>query len=111
MKDIVENAKFIVVPSEWHEVFGLVSIEAQSLGTPVLGADIGGLPETIKQGKTGLLFESGNKDELKVAIERMFNMAFSYKEISELARTEFSSERHYENIMDIYETVKQNYVE
>ncbi len=111
LKDILGNAKFIVVPSEWHEVFGLVSIEAQALGTPVLAANIGGLPETVKPGKTGLLFESGNKEDLKGAIEKMFNTNFYYKEISELTRTEFSSLRHYENLMEIYKSVIKNHAE
>ena len=34
-------------------------------GTPVLGADIGGIPELIEVGKTGELFEGGNAAELK----------------------------------------------
>jgi len=34
-------------------------------GTPVLGADIGGIPELITVGKTGELFESGNKEKCR----------------------------------------------
>ena len=41
-------------------------------GTPVLGADIGGIPELIKVGKTGELFESGNKSDLKLKIEKLW---------------------------------------
>ena len=37
-------------------------------GTPVIGADIGGIPELIQQDKTGELFESGNKEQLKEKI-------------------------------------------
>ena len=39
-------------------------------GTPVLGADIGGIPELIQVGKTGELFESGNQDQLKNMIHQ-----------------------------------------
>ena len=42
-------------------------------GTPVLGADIGGIPELIQVGKTGELFESGNVTELKERILRLWN--------------------------------------
>ncbi len=41
-------------------------------GTPVLGADIGGIPELIQVGKTGELFESGNGKDLKEKIEKLW---------------------------------------
>lgn len=42
-------------------------------GTPVIGANIGGIPELIQVGKTGELFESGNADELKKQIQKLWN--------------------------------------
>ena len=42
-------------------------------GTPVLGADIGGIPELIEVGKTGELFESGNAAELKEKIQHLWS--------------------------------------
>lgn len=42
-------------------------------GTPVLGADIGGIPELIKVGETGELFESGNAENMKKKIEVIWN--------------------------------------
>lgn len=44
-------ARFSVIPSEWYENNPLSVIEAQCLGTPVLGARIGGIPELIEEGK------------------------------------------------------------
>ena len=41
-------------------------------GTPVLGADIGGIPELIEVGRTGELYESGNAAELKKKIEKLW---------------------------------------
>ena len=69
LKGFVGKARFSVIPSEWNEVFGLVIIESQCLGTPVLGAKIGGIPELIKDKQEGMLFESGNVDDLKNKIE------------------------------------------
>jgi len=46
-RPILEGAKFMVLPSEWSENNPLTVIESQSLGTPVLGARIGGIPELI----------------------------------------------------------------
>ena len=45
-------------------------MESQMYGTPVLGANIGGIPELIQVGKTGELFESGNAEDLKKKIEK-----------------------------------------
>ena len=42
-------------------------------GTPVLGANIGGVPELIQDGKTGELFESGNQAELQEKVLSLWN--------------------------------------
>lgn len=64
LRELVENAYFIMVPSEWYENNPMTIIEGYAAGVPVIGARIGGIPEIIDDGKTGYLFESGNKDEL-----------------------------------------------
>jgi glycosyltransferase involved in cell wall biosynthesis len=70
---IIREAKFTVYPSEWYENCPFSVMESQMYGTPVLGADIGGIPELIQPGKNGELFESGSKEELKQKIEAMWN--------------------------------------
>lgn len=47
-----------VVLATWQETFGLVLIEAMSVGSAVIGSDAGGVPEIIEHGNTGLLFET-----------------------------------------------------
>jgi len=80
IKEIVGKARFCVVPSEWYENNPLSVIESQCLGTPVLGSRIGGIPELIDEGKTGMLFESGNAKELKARIGQMFATPFEYRQ-------------------------------
>jgi len=65
---LIRQARFTVYPSEWYENCPFSVMESQIYGTPVLGADIGGIPELIKVGETGELFESGNGEELKKMI-------------------------------------------
>ncbi len=65
LANLIRRARFTVYPSEWYENCPLSVIESQSYGTPVLGADIGGIPELIREGETGELFESGNTQQLK----------------------------------------------
>ena len=72
LQALIAEAKFAVVPSEWNEPFGLTIIEAQSLGTPVIGARIGAISELIDEDKNGLLFESHNVDELVKKIRELW---------------------------------------
>lgn len=102
LKEIVGKARFIVTPSEWYEVFGLVNIEAQALGTPVLGANIGGIPETIVEGKTGMLFESKNENDLKSKIQKMFLTDFDYDTIAKVTKEKYSVDVFYSNLIEIY---------
>ncbi|MCL2328086.1 MAG: glycosyltransferase [Bacteroidetes bacterium] len=102
IKEIVGNARFTVIPSEWYENNPLSVIEAESLGTPVLGARIGGIPELIETGKTGMLFESRNAADLKDKIEQMFATTFDYKTIAEESQNRYSAETYYQEIVKIY---------
>ena len=68
--DIVRNARFVCVPSEWYENNPMTIVEAYSMGVPVIGARIGGIPEIIEEGKTGFLFESGCSTSLEKVIEQ-----------------------------------------
>lgn len=65
---LIQEAKFSIYPSEWYENCPFSVMESQMYGTPVLGANIGGIPELIQVGKTGELFQSGNKKELRKKI-------------------------------------------
>ena len=64
LEDLILGARFTVVPSECYENCPFSILESQSRGTPVLAADIGGIPELVRWGETGELFESGNVDQL-----------------------------------------------
>lgn len=69
---LITEAAFSVYPSEWYENCPFSVMESIAYGTPVIGANIGGIPELIRDGETGELFESGNKDELCTRIERLW---------------------------------------
>jgi len=73
LKDVIKNARFSIYPSEWYENCPFSVMESIQYGTPVLGADIGGIPELIDDGITGELFESGNKRQLAEKIEQLWS--------------------------------------
>lgn len=64
LKKLIREARFSIYPSEWYENCPFSVMESIQCGTPVLGADIGGIPELIDVGSTGELFESGNEEIL-----------------------------------------------
>ena len=73
LEKLIREARFSIYPSEWYENCPFSVMESQMYGTPVIGAKIGGIPELIKEEKTGLLFESGNKEELKKKIRLLWD--------------------------------------
>jgi glycosyltransferase involved in cell wall biosynthesis len=107
--DIMHKCSFLVIPSEWYEVSGQVIFEAFSCGKPVIGSRIGGIPEFIKEGETGLLFEPGNSDELSKKIKYLTDNHDKVREMGKACRTyvlqELNPENHYQKLMEIYRNV------
>jgi len=59
-----------VLPSTCDEAFGMVIIEAMAMGKPVIGTEVGGIPELISDGKNGLLVPPGDAKALSAAIRK-----------------------------------------
>ncbi len=102
IKELVGRAKFSVIPSECYENNPLSVIESKCLGTPVLGARIGGIPELIEEGVSGLTFESRNVENLNCQIQTMWNMQFDYQTIAKEAQQKYSAEHYYEELIKLY---------
>ncbi|MBM6692948.1 glycosyltransferase [Bifidobacterium pullorum subsp. saeculare] len=60
----VGNARFTVLSSEWRENMPYSGLESLAARTPIIGAKIGGIPELVEEGGTGVTFNSGNASEL-----------------------------------------------
>ncbi len=61
---LIGQSRALVLPSEWYENAPISILEAYALGRPVIGAAIGGIPEVIREGETGMLAASGDVDGL-----------------------------------------------
>lgn len=101
VKKYVSGARFSVVPSECYENNPLSVIESLCLGTPVVGARIGGIPELVTPGN-GFLFRPADKVSLRNTVETAWETAFDYDGISKEALVKFSEQRYLGEIMDIY---------
>ena len=100
------SVRAAIVPSQWYEPFGRGVIEAYARATPVIAAGIGGLPELIDTGRTGVLFEAGNPADLVRAVEKVEGMA-GQPAMNAAARaeyeTKYTADVNYPQLMAAYE--------
>jgi len=101
------TARIVVVPSLWYEAFGLCTVEAMLHSKPLIASRIGGLPEIVEDGETGLLFESGNAVELAEKIRYLWNRPDLCNKMGLAGRAkalrEYSPARYYERLVAVYE--------
>lgn len=104
LRTIISGSKFIIVPSNWFENNPLIILESLCLGTPVIGSDIGGIPELIKPGFNGILFTADNTDELRLKIKSLWedHSSFDRSKISVDALNNYSSTRYYQSLINLY---------
>jgi glycosyltransferase involved in cell wall biosynthesis len=100
------NARMLVVPSRWREVFGLVAAEAMGHGVPVVAARTGGLPEVVVDQETGLLFEPNDVDGLVDRVRRLWADDDLCLRLGAAGRarvqTEYSPAAHARRLLEIY---------
>lgn len=104
-----KNCISLIVPSVAFEVFGMINIEAAINGKPVIASNIGGIPEIVEHNKTGLLFETGNIEQLKESILKYWNNPELVKEHGknayQKAVNNYTEEIYYNKLMNIYKEV------
>jgi glycosyltransferase involved in cell wall biosynthesis len=105
----IKGAALIVVPSEWHENSPISILEAMAHGKPIVASRIGGIPELVREGKTGLLFDPGNVDQLSGKItmllgNRGLREAFG-RNAREIVEDEYSLKAHGSALISLYEAV------
>lgn len=75
LNELYNQADIMVFPTMLCESLGLVGLEAMACGCPVIGSNIGCLPEYIEDGVTGFLFKPGNSHELAAKIADFYNLS------------------------------------
>jgi glycosyltransferase involved in cell wall biosynthesis len=107
---VVRSSRVVAMPSRWPEPFGIVGIEAMAQSRPVVASNVGGIPDWLDDGETGLLVPAGDLSALAAAVGsvladkgwagRMGTAAW------ERARR-FSVEAHLEKLDGAYEQASQ----
>ena len=105
VEELMKNARFVIFPSECNENCPFTVMESISYGTPVIGANIGGVPELIIDGENGILYESGDRDELLVKVSELWkNGQYLEKLKSACESVKYDSlEEYCTKLMNIYD--------
>jgi glycosyltransferase involved in cell wall biosynthesis len=100
------GARFLVVPSRWFEGCPLVISEAMGHGLPVIASRIGGLPELVEDGETGLLFQPGNAEELAEKMAVLWNEPETCRQLGKAGREKavraFNKRYYWDRLQEIY---------
>jgi glycosyltransferase involved in cell wall biosynthesis len=105
--DEVSRAMVVVFPSECYENNPRSIIEAFALGKPVVASNIGGIPELVRDGDTGMLFEArdgrGCAARLKALLDDPQLCAGLGARCRAYAQRRFGADAHYDALMAAYE--------
>ena len=105
----IEEASVVVAPSEWYENCPMSVLEAMAYGKPVIASNIGGIPELVSDGETGFLFEAGNREALRVCLEKVMNSPAMRARLGAAGRKRveecFTAEQHFEKLMGVYSSL------
>jgi glycosyltransferase involved in cell wall biosynthesis len=108
-RKLLNDARFLIMPSIVYETFGLANIEAFSHCKPVIASNLGAMADIVKDKVTGLLFTPMNTQELAEKVRWLWNNPEECKRMGQNARKEYEEkytpEKNYEMLMGIYERV------
>lgn len=106
MKEQIRKSKFVVVPSIWYENCPYSVMETLAIGKPVIGANIGGIPELVKDNRSGLIYKYDDVNDLTEKMNKLFTDKKLVEEFSKNAKEDasklYGKETYYENIIRIY---------
>ena len=101
----IRAARAVVLPSEWYENAPIAALEALASGVPVIGAQIGGIPEIVRHGETGLLFPPGDVSALANGLRQLESdpeLAFRLGRTGrDVVRREFSLDDQVDRMLEI----------
>ena len=112
LSEVVKNARLVVQPSIWFDSSPNAVLEAFSYGKPVIGANIGGIPEYINEGFDGLLYNCNNARELREKIKFLMNQPKLCQDMGISARqkveTLYNPALHYERLIGEFHRILDN---
>ena len=107
ISEFYKSSRIVVLPNICFEGFPMILPEAMLQGKPVIASRIGGIPEIVDDGKTGLLFEPGNHEDLARKIKKLWDNPELCRKMGQAGREkalkEYSPEKYYSRLMGVYD--------
>lgn len=102
VKKLIANAKALILPTQWYEGFPMTILESHSVGTPVIGSDIGNVGDLIEEGTTGWKFAYNSLVDLTMAVKSAIDITNNtYHRYIE----RYTADMNYESLKNIYDGV------
>ena len=107
--EFIRQSRFVVVPSECYETFGMAIVEAYAAGKPVIASNLGGNGSLVETGTTGLLFKPGDSSDLARQIDALWRAPETVERMGACARSvveeRFSRAAVYRQLISIAQQV------
>lgn len=109
LDEILRRARFVVVPSVWHENYPYVVLQAFAAGKPVVGSDRGGIAELLQDGRFGSVYPANDDGALAAAIAGLWSDPSGTAVMGAAAKryvdAEFNDDRFYASLIEVYRGV------
>jgi glycosyltransferase involved in cell wall biosynthesis len=107
--ELLKNVDVFVMPSI-REEFGVVAVEAQAMEIPVVATKVGGIPEVVLDGETGILIEPGNSEQLAQAILTLIENPALRRQMGEQGRKHVLANYRWEDNAALMERLYHRFV-
>ncbi len=110
LESIIDNSRFVVIPSVWYDNLPNTALESFNHSKPVIASNIGSLPELVVDGFNGYLFEPGSVEDLKAKISLMENDSVVInmgQNSNKRLIQDFGVKKHYDALMGVFQTVRR----
>ncbi|GFE68204.1 glycosyltransferase family 4 protein [Chroococcus sp. FPU101] len=107
LDELYQQCFCVIFPSVWPEPAGLVTLEAYARYRPVIASAVGGIPEYLHSGETGLLIKANHRTQLAAAINELSQDYFKTQKMGQQGHTlfkeKFTMDIHVQKLQKIYE--------
>jgi len=107
LAEFYRQSRLLVLSSRWFEGFPMAIVEAMAHGKAVVAPRIGGIPEIVDDGETGLLFAPGDTEDLAAKVRYLWGNPDLCRQMGQAGREkalrEYSAESYYERLIALYE--------
>jgi len=105
LQSILDQIHVLVIPSLWEETLGLIGLEAQAAGVPVIASALGGMLDYVEDGVNGMLFTPGESSHLIHCIEKILEQPSLLEQMSIRAIKPHTMPSHARKILELYKGV------